>query len=503
MSELNVRLKDMAGNILYPTTNASIVKNNQGENLGDVEAGAQVNVIESVKINGSSGTLDGKELSFEIDALAEYNLEKLSTPEAGFVATYQLTKDGTGVGDKINIPKDLVVESGEVKTCTEADVPVPGYKVGDVYIDITLANADNQHIYIKATDLVDVYTAGNGLTLNDHEFSINTADTNVVDVNPTANSTKLVQSGGVKSAIDTAKSAAINESETYADTKDTALKQDVLRHLWSNANSFDSGYFNTKYTASNGSFALMFNENDGGGSQVYDKTDDVVSYVGTNLEEGKSADDDAVNVQIYSKDKTTNVGSRLNVSTKGIYYTSGKTNGAYTENDEVATKGDIAAFDTVADRQAADTALKQEVLGHIWSNNTTFDQGYFQTKYSHNSGSYAQLWNESDGGGSLVLDKTANVKSYVGTNLEEGNGDKASAVNVQLYSIDDTTKTGVRVNVNTEKAYYVKGAKGQGNPEGREIAVQDDIAAVSQDIADNYYDKDTANTIFLTYEILS
>lgn len=338
MSELNVRLKDMAGNYLYPATKAAIVKNNQGEALGDVEAGAQVNIIESVTINGSSGTLDGKALSFEIDALAEYSLAKQATPETGFAATYQLTKDGVGVGDKINIPKDLVVESGTVKTCEQDDVPVVGYKVGDVYIDLILANADDQHIYIKATDLVDVYTAGAGLTLNDHEFSLNTADTDVVDTAPTAGSTKLVQSGGTKDAIDAAKAEAIETAEGM----DEDVKLDIMKRIWSKPTDPDKGYFYTKYNNAGGSFALLFNETDGGGSQVYDKTDDVLSYVGTNLVEGESAESGAVNVQIYSKNKTTNVGSRLNVATDGIFYTNGKTNGSYATTDEVATRGNVS-----------------------------------------------------------------------------------------------------------------------------------------------------------------
>ena len=55
--------------------------------------------------------------------------------------------------------------------------------------------------YIPVKDLVDVYTAGNGLTLSGNSFSVNTADTNTVDTTPTANSTKLVQSGGVHAAL--------------------------------------------------------------------------------------------------------------------------------------------------------------------------------------------------------------------------------------------------------------------------------------------------------------
>lgn len=59
----------------------------------------------------------------------------------------------------IDIPKDMVVESGTVGTVTTADIPYPGAQVGDKYIDLVIANATSDHIYIPANSLVDVYTA--------------------------------------------------------------------------------------------------------------------------------------------------------------------------------------------------------------------------------------------------------------------------------------------------------------------------------------------------------
>lgn len=59
----------------------------------------------------------------------------------------------------IDIPKDMVVESGSVGTVTTADVPYAGAQVGDKYIDLVIANASSDHIYIPANSLVDIYTA--------------------------------------------------------------------------------------------------------------------------------------------------------------------------------------------------------------------------------------------------------------------------------------------------------------------------------------------------------
>ena len=110
------------------------VYNNSSENLGDVEAGAQVNIIETINVNGEALSIVNKAVDITIDSQSEYTVAKSETAEDGYVSTYILTKDGTQVGEKINIPKDLVVESGSVETCTTADSPVEGYAIGDRYI---------------------------------------------------------------------------------------------------------------------------------------------------------------------------------------------------------------------------------------------------------------------------------------------------------------------------------------------------------------------------------
>jgi len=107
-------------------------------------------------------------------------VEKQSTAESGYFATYVVKQNGSQVGSKINIPKDYLVKSGSVKTCTTANQPVSGYKVGDKYIDFVVNTKDSsgtdEHIYILVSDLVEdtTYTA-DGTTLqlsNANVFSI-------------------------------------------------------------------------------------------------------------------------------------------------------------------------------------------------------------------------------------------------------------------------------------------------------------------------------------------
>lgn len=159
--------------MLFPKTKASIVINNTGNDLGGVEANAQVNKIERITVNGKDTSITNKTVDITTPNLEAYSISKLSTAQAGYSTTYQLTKNGTKVGDYINIPKDMVVQSGSVKTVSTANSPVSGYKVGDKYIDLVLANATNSHIYILVTDLIDTYTAGTGINISSNQISIN------------------------------------------------------------------------------------------------------------------------------------------------------------------------------------------------------------------------------------------------------------------------------------------------------------------------------------------
>lgn len=89
--------------------------------------------------------------------IVDYGLTKQETAEDGYLATYQLTKDGTPIGDKINIPKDLLVKSASVKEVTEADQPYEGAAVGDKYIDLVInsveGDANESHVYLAVKDL--------------------------------------------------------------------------------------------------------------------------------------------------------------------------------------------------------------------------------------------------------------------------------------------------------------------------------------------------------------
>ena len=199
MANKNIQLKDLQGNLLFPKTQAAVVFNNAGKALGGVEENAQVNIIEKVKVNGVALPITDKAVDI---AQVSYTIKKQGAAEEGYSATYQLFAGDAAIGDKINIPKDMVVSAGELKYCEVANVPVSGLEVNDPYIELTIANNDGTKLYIPVKGLVDIYTAGNGLKLENNEFKVNTEDATIADAAPVADSKKFVQSGGVKAELD-------------------------------------------------------------------------------------------------------------------------------------------------------------------------------------------------------------------------------------------------------------------------------------------------------------
>lgn len=180
-----------------------------------VIAGTAAAPTVAVKISTKDGnvlTLDatsGKEgLYVPTPASAPvYSITKLSANDTteGAAATYQLAVDGVAGGTKIDIPKDMVVSGGEVKTVSTANSPYTGAAVGDKYIELTLANAASDKLYIPANSLVEYVTSGSSnsdmvvISIdNNHQVTASLTDGTV---------TKAKLASGVQSSLDAADSA--------------------------------------------------------------------------------------------------------------------------------------------------------------------------------------------------------------------------------------------------------------------------------------------------------
>ncbi len=94
MTDKKIQIIDKQNNNLHPKTKGELVINNDGYNLGGVEANAQVNVLETLEIkHGSSTTtvtIVNKKATIDLSAYA-----KSSTTLAGYGITNAYTKDET------------------------------------------------------------------------------------------------------------------------------------------------------------------------------------------------------------------------------------------------------------------------------------------------------------------------------------------------------------------------------------------------------------------------
>ena len=166
----------------------------------------------------------------ELDGLTapEYTVVKQGTAEEGFFSTYYLTKDGAQVGEKINIPKDFLVNSADIFEVETADQPYAGARVGDLYIDFVInsKNADDtaSHVYLPVNELVDAYTGGNGITITpQNEVSVKIDAANANGLSADGSGLKMAvataDTAGAMAAADKTKLNGIAEGATKVEAR--------------------------------------------------------------------------------------------------------------------------------------------------------------------------------------------------------------------------------------------------------------------------------------------
>lgn len=152
--------------------------------------------ITQAKINQWDGMSSGASV-----VLSAYTGSDAGLTE-GYLKTYEIFQGGTSVG-KIDIPKDLVVSSGQI-------VEENGAK----YLRLTIANSSTP-VDIAVTDLVDVYTPGNGIEIsNSNEISAKVVSANglSVDANGIAMGLADGSNNGAMSSADFTKLGTIEAS---------------------------------------------------------------------------------------------------------------------------------------------------------------------------------------------------------------------------------------------------------------------------------------------------
>lgn len=159
-----------------------------GELKSDVE-GLKTSKQDKVVAGNGIDISDGKTIAIKIDPAgsglevgpdglkavipeaAEYTIAAADSPAEGYLKSYELRKNGEKVGVSIDIPKDLVVTKGEVKEVETPDDPYSGAQVGDLYLELTIANQPTP-VYIPVKSLTDVYTGSTYVSVDAGVISV-------------------------------------------------------------------------------------------------------------------------------------------------------------------------------------------------------------------------------------------------------------------------------------------------------------------------------------------
>lgn len=221
------------------TADKAVAKND------DITAATDFSVV---KYDAKGLVTEGKVLTAaEIPGLSdlETKVNKIGvtakeTANDGYLKSYTFTgPNGTPID--IDIPKDLVVKSGDVITATTET----GLVKGDKYIKLTIANQDESPIYIAVKDLVDVYTA----QANAEKVQLAISGTNEISATIKPGSiAKADLATDVRGSLDKADAAAPQTALDAANAEIAKIKTDVAAHGVKSVTASGTGYVTAKAT---------------------------------------------------------------------------------------------------------------------------------------------------------------------------------------------------------------------------------------------------------------
>lgn len=164
------------------------IRNLENGVLADITTGSDNHKLKAtyVSVDAAGGLATTSYVDTKVGAVKvpAYTLTKSTSTD--YAAVYHLQKDGANVGEAINIPKDMVVESGKVVWGSYADgtfTPATDKKNATPYVELTLANSTANKIYIAVADLVNEHKAGTGIEITNNTDGTRTIGiTNAVDL---------------------------------------------------------------------------------------------------------------------------------------------------------------------------------------------------------------------------------------------------------------------------------------------------------------------------------
>ena len=155
------------------TGSVTPIRNLQNGILADIATGSDSHKIKPVyvSVDQASGLASTNYVDTKVGAVKvpDYTLTKSTSTD--YAAVYHLQKNGANVGEAINIPKDMVVESGKVVWGSYSEgtfTPATDKKNATPYVELTLANSTANKIYIAVADLVNEHKAGPGISITNN-----------------------------------------------------------------------------------------------------------------------------------------------------------------------------------------------------------------------------------------------------------------------------------------------------------------------------------------------
>ena len=153
-----------------------------------------------------------------------------------------------------------------------------------------------------------------------------------------------------ETAISTLNTQIASNAESISLTQDRVSTLENAGYL--TKNSFSQGLYrlqgdtsttsakHTIVTKKNGKniTSMIWNESSGGGSMFTNEDAGKKSFIGVNNGDG----DNEIWLQGYAKNISSNIGTRITLSTEGFYYTKNQANGSYNAGNEVVTQSELA-----------------------------------------------------------------------------------------------------------------------------------------------------------------
>lgn len=215
------------------------------------------------------GSMDKLETTAKSDLVNALNEVRNAVSAGGTAAAITMTEQTTGLGEgiakayvlkqgentvgTINIPKDMVVQSGEV-------VVNPEGQAAGTYIKLTLANASNDVIYVNVGNLVDIYKAKASaaqvqivVDSSTREISASIVAGSITATELAANAVvtaKIADGNVTKAKLSTEVQASLDKADAAAQAASDAAAQ-ALADAKSHANNLNSA-MNTRVEALEG-----------------------------------------------------------------------------------------------------------------------------------------------------------------------------------------------------------------------------------------------------------